>query len=126
MPKYTSFTVGNDSVFCWFNRFSYRKILVVSGENFKCVNPLIWKANKVFDENQKKSNVNLTQVLTSFKDQLESFGKRVNDIYNEETKQRVSLLTEIKNLNYIKNNNNYSKITKIYKSDIYNNKQYIV
>ena len=60
-------------------------------------------ANKVFDENQKKSNVNLTQVLTSFKDQLESFGKRVNDIYNEETKQRVSLLTEIKNLKDLNN-----------------------
>lgn len=60
-------------------------------------------ANKLFDENQKKSNVNLTQVLTSFKDQLESFGKRVNDIYNEETKQRTSLLTEIKNLKELNN-----------------------
>lgn len=60
-------------------------------------------ANKLFDENQKKSNVNLTQVLTSFKDQLESFGKRVNEIYNEETKQRTSLLTEIKNLKDLNN-----------------------
>jgi len=60
-------------------------------------------ANKLFDENQKKSNVNLTQVLTSFKDQLESFGKRVNDIYNDETKQRTSLLTEIKNLKELNN-----------------------
>ena len=48
-------------------------------------------ANKLFDENQKKSTVNLGQVLTSFKDQLDSFGKRVNEIYNEETKQRSSL-----------------------------------
>ena len=55
-------------------------------------------ANKLFEENQKKSNVNLTQVLTSFKDQLDSFGKRVNEIYNEETIQRTTLLTEIKNL----------------------------
>lgn len=60
-------------------------------------------ANKLFDENQKKSNVNLGQVLTSFKDQLDSFGKRVNDIYNEETKQRSSLLTEIKNLKDLNN-----------------------
>ncbi len=60
-------------------------------------------ANKLFEENQKKSNVNLTQVLTSFKDQLESFGKRVNDIYNDETKQRTSLLTEIKNLKELNN-----------------------
>ncbi|BAK73355.1 MAG: DNA recombination protein RmuC [Arcobacter sp.] len=60
-------------------------------------------ANKLFDENQKKSNLNLTQVLTSFKDQLESFGKRVNEIHNEETKQRTSLLTEIKNLKDLNN-----------------------
>ncbi|MAC84016.1 MAG: DNA recombination protein RmuC [Arcobacter sp.] len=60
-------------------------------------------ANKLFDENQKKSNLNLTQVLTSFKDQLESFGKRANDIYSEETKQRSSLLTEIKTLKDLNN-----------------------
>ncbi|UTJ05232.1 DNA recombination protein RmuC [Arcobacter roscoffensis] len=55
-------------------------------------------ATKVFEQNQKKSNVTLNQLLTPFKEQLDSFGKRVNDIYNEETKQRSSLLTEIKNL----------------------------
>lgn len=60
-------------------------------------------ANKLFEDNQKKSNTNLTQVLGTFKDQLESFGKRVNDIYNEETKQRSSLLTEIKNLKDLNN-----------------------
>lgn len=60
-------------------------------------------ANKLFQDNQKKSNVNLTQVLTSFKDQLDSFGKRVNDIYNEETKQRTTLLSEIKNLKDLNN-----------------------
>ena len=60
-------------------------------------------ANKIFIDNQKKSNVNLTQVLTPFKEQLDSFGKRVNDIYNDETKQRSSLLTEIKNLKDLNN-----------------------
>lgn len=60
-------------------------------------------ANRLFEENQKKSNINLTQVLSSFKDQLDSFGKRVNDIHNEETKQRISLLTEIKNLKELNN-----------------------
>lgn len=55
-------------------------------------------ANKLFEENSKKSNLNLNQVLTPFKEQLEGFGKRVNDIYNDETKQRSSLITEIKNL----------------------------
>ncbi|MGP2655822.1 DNA recombination protein RmuC [Malaciobacter sp. WC5094] len=55
-------------------------------------------ATKVFEQSQKKSNLTLNQLLTPFKEQLDSFGKRVNDIYNEETKQRSSLLTEIKNL----------------------------
>ena len=60
-------------------------------------------ANKLFEENSKKSSLNLDQVLSPFKDQLNSFGKRVNDIYNDETKQRVSLLTEIKNLKELNN-----------------------
>lgn len=60
-------------------------------------------ATKLFDDNAKKSNVNLTQVLTPFKEQLNQFGKRVNDIYNDETKQRSSLLTEIKNLKELNN-----------------------
>lgn len=60
-------------------------------------------ANKLFEENAKKSSNNLTQMLTPFKEQLTSFGKRVDTIYNEETKQRVSLLTEIKNLKELNN-----------------------
>lgn len=60
-------------------------------------------ANKLFEENSKKSSLNLNQVLTPFKEQLSTFGKRVNDIYNDETKQRVSLLTEIKNLKELNN-----------------------
>jgi DNA recombination protein RmuC len=60
-------------------------------------------ANKLFEENAKKSTTNLTQMLTPFKEQLKSFGKRVDDIYNEETKQRSSLLTEIKNLKDLNN-----------------------
>lgn len=60
-------------------------------------------ANKIFEENQKKSNTNLNQLLSGFKGQLEGFNKRVNDIYNDETKQRTSLLTEIKNLKELNN-----------------------
>jgi DNA recombination protein RmuC len=60
-------------------------------------------ANRLFEENSKKSSLNLNQVLTPFKEQLNSFGKRVNDIYNDETKQRVTLLTEIKNLKDLNN-----------------------
>lgn len=60
-------------------------------------------SNKIFEENQKKSNLNLNQVLDGFKGQLELFGKRVNEIYSDETKQRVSLLSEIKNLKELNN-----------------------
>lgn len=60
-------------------------------------------ANKIFEENQKKSNTNLNQLLSGFKGQLDGFNKRVNDIYNDETKQRSSLLTEIKNLKELNN-----------------------
>lgn len=60
-------------------------------------------ANRLFEQNAKKSSDNLTQMLTPFKEQLSTFGKRVNDIYNEETKQRTSLLTEIKNLKDLNN-----------------------
>ncbi len=60
-------------------------------------------ANKLFEQNSKKSTTNLSQILTPFKEQLNSFGKRVDDIYNEETKQKISLLTEIKNLRDLNN-----------------------
>ncbi len=60
-------------------------------------------ANKIFEQNTKKSNDNLSLVLTPFKDQLKSFGSRVDEIYNDETKQRSSLLTEIKNLKELNN-----------------------
>lgn len=60
-------------------------------------------ANKLFEQNAKKSSDNLSTMLNPFKEQLKSFGKRVDDIYNEETKQRVSLLTEIKNLKDLNN-----------------------
>ncbi len=60
-------------------------------------------ANKIFEENSKKSNTNFEHVLKPFKEQLEGFGKRVNDIYSEETKQRTSLLGEIKNLKELNN-----------------------
>ncbi len=60
-------------------------------------------ANRLFEENNKKSNSNLSQVLTPFKEQLNQFGKRVNDIYSDETKQRSSLLAEIQNLKLLNN-----------------------
>jgi len=60
-------------------------------------------ANRLFDDTQKKSNQNINQVLTPFKEQLTLFGTRVNEIFNEDTKQRSSLLVEIKNLKELNN-----------------------
>jgi len=60
-------------------------------------------ANRLFDDTQKKSNQNINQVLTPFKEQLSLFGTRVNEIFNEDTKQRSSLLVEIKHLKELNN-----------------------
>jgi len=55
-------------------------------------------ANKIFEENKKQSNESLNLLLKPFKEQLNSFNTRVNDIYTDETKQRTSLMNEIKYL----------------------------
>ena len=52
---------------------------------------------------KKKSNQNINQILEPFKAQLNIFGNRVNEVFTEETKQRSSLLTEIKNLKELNN-----------------------
>lgn len=59
--------------------------------------------SKIFEENSKKSNQNINQILEPFKTQLNLFGNRVNEVFTEETKQRSSLLGEIKNLKELNN-----------------------
>ncbi len=59
--------------------------------------------SKIFEDNAKKSNQNINQILEPFKAQLNIFGNRVNEVFTEETKQRSSLLTEIKNLKELNN-----------------------
>lgn len=55
-------------------------------------------SNRIFDQNIKKTNNNLSLLLNPFKEQIQAFGNRVNEIYNDETKQRTSLLGELKYL----------------------------
>lgn len=76
-------------------------------------------ANKLFDENSKKSTININQILTPLKEQINSFGKRVNDIHSEETKQRSYLLNEIKNLKELNQqiSNDAINLTKALKGD---------
>ncbi|AXK48869.1 DNA recombination protein RmuC [Aliarcobacter trophiarum LMG 25534] len=59
--------------------------------------------SKIFEDNSKKSNQNINQILEPFKTQLNLFGNRVNEVFTEETKQRSSLLGEIKNLKELNN-----------------------
>lgn len=58
-------------------------------------------SNRLYEENIRKSNNNLSLVLNPFKEQIQAFGSRVNEIYNDETKQRTSLLGELKYLKEI-------------------------
>jgi DNA recombination protein RmuC len=60
-------------------------------------------SNKLYDQNLKKSSASLNTVLNPLKDQIQTFGNRVNEIYTDETKQRSTLLSEIK---YLKELNN--------------------
>ena len=54
-------------------------------------------------------------------------GKDARNVFIKIERSKVcDFATEIKNLNYLKNNSYYSKIPNIYESGIYNNKQYIV
>ena len=55
-------------------------------------------ANKIFEDNNKKSNTNLDLMLKPFKEQLHSFGTRVNEIHTAQTKESNTLLNEIKTL----------------------------
>ncbi len=55
-------------------------------------------ANKIFESNSTKSNENINLVLKPFKEQLQSFGTRVNAIHTAQTKESSILLNEIKTL----------------------------
>ena len=60
-------------------------------------------SNKLFEQTIKKSNSNLSNILTPLKEQIQLFESRANEIYSDETKQRTTLLGEIK---YLKDLNN--------------------
>ena len=59
-------------------------------------------ANDIFDEKDKKfsaqSKEKLNAVINPFSKQLDEFKKKVDDVYDNEGKQRASLITEVKNL----------------------------
>lgn len=56
-------------------------------------------ANTIFDDKREKltaqNQANLDQLLTPLKEQIQDFKQRVNDVYDQESKARVSLLNEV-------------------------------
>ena len=59
-------------------------------------------ANKIFEDKSLKfteqNKVNMESVLKPMREQLSDFRKKVEDVYDKESKERVSLLTEITHL----------------------------
>ncbi len=59
-------------------------------------------ANKIFEEKSQKfteqNKNNIDQVLNPLREQLGDFRKKIEDTYDKESKDRVSLMHEIKNL----------------------------
>lgn len=55
-------------------------------------------ANRIFERQGQAHQDKLSTVLTPFKDQITRFRQRVDEVYATESKDRASLLTEVKNL----------------------------
>jgi DNA recombination protein RmuC len=55
-------------------------------------------ANRVFEAQGAKHQTSLQNVLSPFKEQMVDFKKRVEEVYHTDTKERATLLSEIKNL----------------------------
>ena len=59
-------------------------------------------ANRIFDQKSERftqqSKTSLDSLLTPFRDQLQDFRKRVEDVYTTETRDRQALRSEIKSL----------------------------
>lgn len=55
-------------------------------------------ANKIFEKKNKKNKENLSEIMTPLRDQIKDFKKKVEDVYDKESKDRSKLFNEIKNL----------------------------
>ena len=59
-------------------------------------------ASQLFEEKEtkyaEKSQQKLNAIIKPFNQQIEAFRQKVDDVYNEEGKQRTALMTEVKNL----------------------------
>lgn len=55
-------------------------------------------ANKIFEKKNKKSKENLNDLMNPLREQIKDFKKKVEDVYDKESKERSELFVEIKNL----------------------------
>ena len=77
-------------------------------------------ANKVFERQGQSHSERLASVLSPFKEQIVDFRKRVEEVYHTDTKDRASLLSEVRNLQQASEriNEEAENLTKALKGDV--------
>lgn len=76
-------------------------------------------ANKIFERQGERHQAKLADVLTPLREQLSDFRKRVDTVYSTESKDRASLLVEVRNLQQASEriNRETENLTKALKGD---------
>ncbi|MBL4659565.1 MAG: DNA recombination protein RmuC [Alcanivoracaceae bacterium] len=78
------------------------KLALLNETKFELKNQFRTLVSEIFDEKDRKfsqqNKQKLDAILNPFNQQLNEFKKKIDDVYYNESKQRASLLTEVKNL----------------------------
>lgn len=77
-------------------------------------------ANRIFERQGESQQKRLATVLSPFKDQIVDFRKRIEEVYHTDTKDRASLLNEVRNLQQASEriNQETENLTKALKGDV--------
>lgn len=77
-------------------------------------------ANRIFERHGEQHQARLDMVLTPFKEQLGVFRQRVEAVYDSETRERASLLAEVRNLQQASDriNQEAGNLTRALKGDV--------
>ncbi len=77
-------------------------------------------ATRIFERQGEQHQAKLATVLTPFKDQLDEFRKRVDTVYTTETRDRATLLGEVRNLQQASEriNREAENLTRALKGDV--------
>ena len=83
-------------------RLSHEKTALLEQAEKKMTDAFENLANRIIEEKSKKfteqNKLNIGEVLNPLREQLGDFKKKIEDVYDKETKDRLSLYHEIKNL----------------------------